>query len=707
VKPTTRSLGWLWALALLAVPSTAAAQPWTGIIDPSRVIDWSLGEAGVAGGIPNRTFNCATIAAYTGSAATINNALSACANNTSALAAGGGVVNLQAGTFNLTSGINLSGISNVTLRGAGANQTKLVMTGSVSCFFGGSVCVGNSTPQTAATDGAGGTPAWVSNWTAGYAQGTTVITLASTANVSVGDVIVLDQTDDTSDTGNIYVCQHTTGTGPNGSPCSLEGGSYGRQGPPVRSQTQLVRVTAKNGTNLTITPGLYMPNWSASKNPQAYGIGPNNGQNTGIENLSIDHTRSGAGDGAFVIVNGYNNWIKGVRSLTIPAVMGGGNPSQLAHIWMLQTARFEVRDSYLYGVPDGQSRNYGLLYQSTTNILNVNNISQHVSNPHMLGTDVGSVSAFNYSADNWSTEAGGGQMPAIFDQHAAGLSMHLFEGNQGNQWNGDTFHGSANLNTVFRNLFIGQNPEVVSPRKSNCTTPITLLSYVTLQFRRQHPGFAGHAYELSIHRGGQRPLAPRRARPRDDRVGSRQSRCLRQSRRRSGPGDVDRPPRPPDAPALGQLRFGSRLQRRQLPVQRGRGAVRPGAVLQPRARRPRAARVVVPPVAAIVVGNSLGRPRVAGGRPRRHRRRLSQLRHVGVRRSRLSHPRQALLRPHDSGPGLLIVEPPGNRERQPRRQARGLQRGDVLHGDARGAPESADGNPGPVRNHCPMNRAGR
>jgi len=480
VKPTTRSLGWLWALALLAVPSTAAAQPWTGIIDPSRVIDWSLGEAGVAGGIPNRTFNCATIAAYTGSAATINNALSACANNTSALAAGGGVVNLQAGTFNLTSGINLSGISNVTLRGAGANQTKLVMTGSVSCFFGGSVCMGNSTPQTAATDGAGGTPAWVSNWTAGYAKGTTVITLASTANVSVGDVIVLDQTDDTSDTGNIYVCQHTTGTGPNGSPCSLEGGSYGRQGPPVRSQTQLVRVTAKNGTNLTITPGLYMPNWSASKNPQAYGIGPNNGQNTGIENLSIDHTRSGAGDGAFVIVNGYNNWIKGVRSLTIPAVMGGGNPSQLAHIWMLQTARFEVRDSYLYGVPDGQSRNYGLLYQSTTNILNVNNISQHVSNPHMLGTDVGSVSAFNYSADNWSTEAGGGQMPAIFDQHAAGLSMHLFEGNQGNQWNGDTFHGSANLNTVFRNLFIGQNPEVVSPRKSNCTTPVTLLSYVRL-----------------------------------------------------------------------------------------------------------------------------------------------------------------------------------------------------------------------------------
>src|ERR1700693_4125693 len=100
------------------------AQAWSGIIDPSRAIDWS--NVGIPGGIPtNRTQCGSTIAAYTGAADTINNALAACSPNQFVL--------LGAGTFSLSSGITFGHHSNLTLRGSGANQTFIVFAGSAAC----------------------------------------------------------------------------------------------------------------------------------------------------------------------------------------------------------------------------------------------------------------------------------------------------------------------------------------------------------------------------------------------------------------------------------------------------------------------------------------------------------------------------------------------------------------------------------------------
>src|SRR5438093_100525 len=45
------------------------------------------------------------------------------------------------------------------------------------------------------------------DWTAGYAKGTTVITLSNTANLTAGEnFLILDQVDDTTDGGDIYNC---------------------------------------------------------------------------------------------------------------------------------------------------------------------------------------------------------------------------------------------------------------------------------------------------------------------------------------------------------------------------------------------------------------------------------------------------------------------------------------------------------------------
>src|SRR5438132_3501802 len=112
----------LCSLIWLCLSTPAHAQLWSGIIDPSRAIDWS--QAGVTGGIPNRTTICSSIVPYTGTAATINNAIAACPS--------GQVVSLRAGTFNLSTAVTFktgssgSGVKNVTLRGAGADQTFLV-----------------------------------------------------------------------------------------------------------------------------------------------------------------------------------------------------------------------------------------------------------------------------------------------------------------------------------------------------------------------------------------------------------------------------------------------------------------------------------------------------------------------------------------------------------------------------------------------------
>src|SRR5262249_23668695 len=103
------------------LPLRVDAQLSTGIITPNRSIDWR--NAGVAGGIPNRTTICATLA----SGATIDQINSAISNCQS-----GQVVRLGGGTYDLGSGI-INMKANVTLRGDGADSTKLVFTGRGGC----------------------------------------------------------------------------------------------------------------------------------------------------------------------------------------------------------------------------------------------------------------------------------------------------------------------------------------------------------------------------------------------------------------------------------------------------------------------------------------------------------------------------------------------------------------------------------------------
>jgi hypothetical protein len=388
-------------------------------LGPERRIDWS--QAGVLGGIPARTADtCATL--HPGAMADqINRAIAACR---------GGVVNLAAGTYQLSAGITFSG-SGVTLRGAGPDRTILRFTGADPC--GGiqaNVCV------------RGKSDVWIGNipaadirdWVGGYSKGTTQIVLDSTAGLARGTILILDQLDDTRDGGGVIISDARA--------FSLEELAPGR---PDRAQQQFVLVTAVNGRQVTISPGLHMPNWDGSRKPQAWSWGPPGATAlmNGVEDLTVDHTNS-PGTSGIAFNNAFNGWVKNVKSLN----------ANRNHVWLNQAARIEVRDSYFYGTRNAATQSYGVETYMTSDDVVVNNIFHRVTTPIMTGTAAGCVFAYNvmtdmqYSLPTW-------MMAGLNGSHDAGTGMNLFEGNVANAFIMDLYHGTGALATLFRNRLTG------------------------------------------------------------------------------------------------------------------------------------------------------------------------------------------------------------------------------------------------------------
>ena len=419
---------------MLVAPTFARAQQWSGIIDPSRAIDWS--NAGVRGGIPKRTTVCATLNPGA-SSSQINSAIASCPS--------GQVVFLNAGTYSGLSGIMFNGKSGVTLRGAGADKTFLIFTSGIGCHsLAADVCI------TGADTNWSRGPSNTADWTYGYKAGTTKIALSSVTNLKVGSPLILDQADDSSDAGSVFVCQ-SPATIPS---CSLEGnGTNGQR--PNRDQVQIVQVVscgtatapgqACKGTNVMITPGLYMARWSSTKSPGAWWA-TSAIRRVGIEDLTLDHTAS-TGSFGIEIQKAIDCWVKGVR----------GIDSGKAHVELQESARITVTDNYFYLTQNAVQQCYGVESLNSSDDLIQNNVLQFIAAPLMMnGSCSGCVIAYNFAINDFFT-ASKGFVQASTNQHTAGIDMLLYEGNIGPQFYADNFHGTHNLVTVFRNQFIGND----------------------------------------------------------------------------------------------------------------------------------------------------------------------------------------------------------------------------------------------------------
>lgn len=434
-------------IAFAFVPTAAHAQrAWSGIIDPTRAINWSQSGATIV----NRTTICATLGTagqlptfpQSVTAAQINSAISSCNN---------GVVFLNAGTYALSGIINFGSKSNVTLRGAGADQTIIAPISGGSCgSFGGStlMCIGGDGQWS-------GSPDHLTSWTAGYAQGTTVITLASTAGLSVGQVLILDQQDDASDPGSIYVCGTLAAT------CSSEGqvGGGGRGG--NHAQMQFAPVVAINGNQVTIARGLYLPNWTAAKSPAAWWA-TNLAQNDGIEDLQLLNNGVSGISSNSVIINAYNCWLKGVSQV------GTASRSQIDIDY---SSNITVRDSYFYGAA-GHNLSYGTEPWMSGNMLVENNIFQHVTSPNLVADEEGSVYGYNFAID--ITTANASWLYPTAMNHDPGTMMNLFEGNVYPSMMEDSIHGSHAMETYFRNRLVGLD---TANSQTSQTVPFLLQSF--------------------------------------------------------------------------------------------------------------------------------------------------------------------------------------------------------------------------------------
>ena len=414
-------------LLVLLLTSAAWPQAWVGVLDPSRAVDWST--AGIPGGIPSRSTICTTLSAGA-SAASINSAIAACPS--------GDVVFLNAGTYNLSSGIDFATHSNVTLRGAGANSTFLVFTGYAGCNGANAdVCVEGSNNWS-------GGPQHTANWTAGYSKGTTVITLSSTSGLANGSLLILDQIDTATDTGNLWINASENVSAQEGPAGSERPATVGGVCTTCRSQSQVVTVTNISGSNVTISPGLYMPNWASGNSPGAWWP-TTTATGDGIENLSMDHTNSSGASSGVTFNNAYECWLAGVRSI---------DPNR-NHVWKQWSARIVVRDSYFFNTQNHASQSYGVEDYTDSDGLTENNIFQQVTTPIQVnGSASGNVYGYNFTIDNvYNTSPG--WMIAGCSLHAAGVDNVLFEGNEMNACIWDNIHGNHNFTTTFRNQFIG------------------------------------------------------------------------------------------------------------------------------------------------------------------------------------------------------------------------------------------------------------
>jgi hypothetical protein len=454
-----QSLLFLLTLFLLSSYSQAQNPNWSGVIASSRAVNWA--NAGVPGGVPtNRTQCGSTIAAYNGSPATINNAISSCGS--------GQYVLLGAGTFNLSGQINFGATSNVTLRGAGADQTFLIFSSANYSCDGLNAVICVASPSNSFPGG----PNQAATWSAGYAAGSTSITLSNVSGLTPNkSLIVLDQCDDgfsgatcgtgsASDPGTIFTCeiQGTCAT-------AAEGGA-GRNN---RAQQQMVLVTAISGNNVTISPGLYMPNWKSGQNPGAFWANQNLIMD-GVENLSTDSGKTGcvAGQGScgIMIDSCYACWVVGTRTI---------NTSR-NHVWLFEAAHTTIANNYMFGTLNATDESYGVESYIGSDNLIVNNIADQVVSPELEGgADEGNVYAYNFATNDYFTSSGW-FMPGNW-MHAAGTAMALWEGNEAFGLIADNRHGTHNLITAFRNYYSGNQPSCFGAPCGGQTTPFNLTGF--------------------------------------------------------------------------------------------------------------------------------------------------------------------------------------------------------------------------------------
>ena len=404
-------------LMVLYFSVASLAQNWTGILNPTRAIDWT--QSGIPGGIPTNQTQCgATILAATygngssDASAAVQSALNACGGS----AGSQKYVLLGAGTFRMNSGVKVP--SYTTLRGSGAQQTILNMQNSSGIDVG----TGNwqAYPNTATVA-----------INSGSTAGSTSLTLASGSGISAGMYLLITELNDPT---------FVSITSSQGGSCTWCGGLWGSE----RTRGQIVEVTAVNGAVVSISPALYS---TFSRTPWAQPFSMAY-KYVGVENLQVyDNNLHGGynGDNIGFFMCAYC-WIKGVES--------NGTSINNDHVDIYYSYRNEVRDSYFVGCTThgpGSADCDVFLGEKTSGTLIENNIIERTHGAVEIDWgSAGNVVAYNYATGQFDASDTTVTMMDMA-MHGAHPQFTLIEGNSFAAIYPDSIWGTSSHTTLFRN----------------------------------------------------------------------------------------------------------------------------------------------------------------------------------------------------------------------------------------------------------------
>jgi hypothetical protein len=381
------------------------------IIPANRRVTWE-GNVGVAGDIPSRTTIYQTITASSGDrTSTIQSAINACPS--------GQVVLLGPGTFNITS---LTMKSGVTLRGSGIAVTTLKCTSSSSPYlisFGGTQAFGTAY-----------------NLSSGYNKESTNISTSSAHGWSAGDIILIDQLNNTS--GDPVMT--ATGTEGKCTWCDRASGN--------RSSGQLAKLVAPtSGTSATLEMPLYW-NYASGMTPQgskATAVV----KDAGVEDLQLDNSTTMNGsqtNTGTVDMSGTSNcWLLRVD---VYGVYRYGINLSVAYRDTIRGCKVHKASAYT------SDRGYAIIlkWAASANLIEDSSIYDVANGPIYNGPVSGNVFAYNYFTNMYSTDYPNTTRSGTVS-HGAHPFMNLFEGNyyDGVYAYADFTWGSSSHNTYFRN----------------------------------------------------------------------------------------------------------------------------------------------------------------------------------------------------------------------------------------------------------------
>lgn len=468
-------------LLLLCVTSAAVAQAqnWSGILSPSRATDWT--KAGLPATLPDgettpnpwtpptRTQCGSTIttASFSGMSSSnyvaptaLNNAIAACPQ--------GEYVHVAAGNYYFSSAI-VNETNGVTLHSDDGVFYKFNEAGMVVTITSGSGLLGG---------GSGVFPVGIPS----YAQGANTVYLSSVTGLTAGSSIlaiyqcfdedsastIAQCSGSTTDTGGILQCG-VAASGPT-NPCSDQGVNAGQQLTGNEFQFGLITAINANGVSgcaagsgnycVVFSPGLLAPNWSSARTP--YVNAYNFRWGIGLEGGSFDSSGQ-TGQDQINFRFCYGCWIKGIRAI------GGSGSGGDGFIPIIYDLNDLVMSNYFwthYNI--GSTGSETQVLSNAEYVLFLNDIVQAGPPVFSQGGLLGDVYAYNYSRDG-AISGGSSNYQYVNNMwvtHNPGDFFILHESNQEGQIQDDSIHGSHNLNTFFRNAYIGDPPYLAINTKS-------------------------------------------------------------------------------------------------------------------------------------------------------------------------------------------------------------------------------------------------